>query len=184
MAHDFMELWLGKDFLLDQLTLIAMVLNLFFSICMRPVWTFREGTGMYRQIRYVMFGTAILNLVLSIVMGYWIGISGILFATSISKLATYFWYEPYILYKNFFDSDVISYYLEYLKNIGIILLGGTICYWPISLLKTVSPLTWLIKTCICFVVMNGLYFIFFSRTEQFSFLKDKAMTLIRAFKRR
>lgn len=184
LTQDFIELWLGKDFLLDQLTLIAMVLNLVFSICMRPVWTFREGTGMYRQIRYVMLGTAILNLVLSIAMGYWLGISGILFATSISKLTTYFWYEPYILYKNFFDSDVLSYYLEYLKNIGLILLGGAICYLPVSLLKTVSPFHWLIKACICFVVMNGLYFMAFGRTEQFYFLKDKAMALVKALKRR
>ncbi|MCM1327359.1 MAG: polysaccharide biosynthesis C-terminal domain-containing protein [Lachnoclostridium sp.] len=169
---------------MDQLTLIAMVLNLFFSICMRPVWTFREGTGMYRQIRYVMFGTAVLNLVLSIVMGYWLGISGILFATSISKFATYFWYEPYLLYKNFFDSNVANYYLKYLRNAGLILLGGIICYLPISMLKTVSLFNWVVKAVICFVVVNGLYFVAFRKTESFYFLKDKAMALVRALKRR
>lgn len=184
LTQDFIELWLGKELLLDQLTLIAMVLNLFFSICMRPVWTFREGTGMYRQIRYVMFGTAILNLVLSVFMGYWLGISGILFATSISKFATYFWYEPYLLYKNFFDSDVANYYITYIKNAGLILLGGIICYLPISLLKTVTLFNWLVKAVICFIVMNGLYFVVFRKTEKFYFLKNKAKLLIKSVKQR
>ena len=88
LMQDFIVIWVGRDLLLDDLTMIAIVLNVFFSTCMRPVWTFREGTGMYKQIRYIMFATAILNLVLSIVLGKILGVSGILFATSISKLCT------------------------------------------------------------------------------------------------
>lgn len=173
LTQDFIKLWLGEALLLDNLTLAAIVMNVFFSTCMRPVWTFREGTGMYRQIRYIMFGTALLNLLLSVVLGKWLGVSGILFATSISKLATYFWYEPNILYKNFFHQTPLSYYWEFLKNALILIAGGVICYVPVRLLDGEGLLNWVLKALICLVVMNGLYFVRYRRTEAFVILKDK-----------
>ena len=151
LTQDFIQLWLGKDLLLDNLTLIAIIVNVFFSTCMRPVWTFREGTGMYRQIRYIMFVTAILNLILSIILGKWLGISGILFATSISKISTYFCYEPRVL---------------------------LICYFPIRYMSSVSILNWVIKAVTCTVVMNGLYFIRYFRTDSFHVLKDKIRSVL------
>ncbi len=179
LMQDFIQLWIGKEFLFDNLTMIAIVLNVFFSICMRPVWTFREGTGMYKQIRYIMFVTAILNLVLSIAMGYWLGVSGILFATSISKLLTYFWYEPKILFKNFFNVSPIKYYLEYLKNGILLLVTGVICYIPIHFISSVSIFSWIIKAVICMVVVNVCYFLRYFKTDEFTVIKGKVLYLLK-----
>lgn len=56
----------------------AIVLNFYFSISLLPIWVFREATGLYNQIKYVMLITAILNLIISIALGNLIGLSGIL----------------------------------------------------------------------------------------------------------
>ena len=165
LTQDFIELWFGKDLLLDRLTLFAITLNLFFSTCMRPVWTFREGTGMYRQIRYIMFVTAILNILLSIVLGKWLGVSGIIFAISISKFATYFWYEPNILFKKFFNRKVRYYYLDYAANIAILIAGGYFCTWVIShLFSDISVLNWFLKALFCIGIMSTIYFFRYFRT--------------------
>ena len=178
LTQDFIELWFGKNLLLDNLTLIAIVLNVFFSTCMRPVWTFREGTGMYKQIRYIMFVTALLNLVLSIIMGKWIGISGIIFATSISKLVTYFWYEPNILFKNFFKVKPYKYYLEYVKNTIAVFICIGLCYIPIRYITSVSITSWFTKAIICVVIINAVYFVRYFRTPEFLFIKEKALALV------
>ncbi|NLE64288.1 MAG: oligosaccharide flippase family protein, partial [Bacteroidales bacterium] len=121
LTQDFIQLWIGQKYQLDNITLLAIVLNTFFSICMRPIWAFREGTGMYRQIKYIMLFTAVLNLVLSILGAKNFGLSGIIFASVISKFSTYFWYEPNILFKSFFNKKVFSYYLDYFFNFLLML---------------------------------------------------------------
>lgn len=173
LTQDFIQLWFGKKLLLDNLTLVAIVINVFFSTCMRPVWTFREGTGMYRQIRYIMFVTAILNLVLSIVLGNIMGISGIIFATSISKLATYFWYEPNILFKSFFKVNPKKYYMEYIENIILIVISLLLSYILIHFIEKISIGCWILKAIICMVIVNVLYFLKYYRTTEFKYLKKK-----------
>lgn len=179
LMQDFIQIWLGKEFQLNELTLIAIVLNLFFSICMRPVWTFREGTGMYKQIRYIMFITAILNLVLSVVLGKWLGVSGIIFATSISKLLTYFWYEPNILFKNFFKVKSYNYYLEYLKNTGLMAICIIFCFIATNSFSKVSIINWIVKAVICAVIVNIVYFFRYYKTEEFFSIKGKVKEILK-----
>lgn len=177
LTQDFIQLWLGKDFVLDNITLIAIVLNVFFSICMRPVWTFREGTGMYKQIRYIMFVTAFLNLLFSIILGKIMGISGIIFATSLSKFLTYFWYEPNILFKDFFRKKSLNYYLEYFKNTILMFAVITICTYCMRCFTKVSILNWILKALICMAVVNLAYLIRYFRSEEFDNFKRKLLSM-------
>lgn len=179
LMQDFIQIWLGKEFLLDNLTLIAIVLNVFFSICMRPVWTFREGTGMYKQIRYIMFVTAVLNLVLSIILGKWLGVSGIIFATSISKLLTYFWYEPNILFKNFFKVKPYNYYLDYLKNSVLMVICIGLCFILFRCFTNVSIITWIIKAIICGLVVNILYYVRYHNSSEYENIKNRILSTIK-----
>ncbi len=178
LTQDFMALWLGEGMLLDGLTLAAIVLNVFFSICMRPVWTFREGTGMYRQIRYIMFATAVLNLALSVILGRIMGISGIVLATSVSKAATYFWYEPNLLYRKFFGKSPASYYVGHLKNFGLLAVCIGLCYVPVKRIRGSGAVHWAAKALICIVIVNAAYFLRYCRTEEFLDVKGKAMRFL------
>lgn len=177
LIQGFITIWLGSRFLLDDLAVLAIALNTFFAMCMRPVWTFREGTGMYRKIKYVMFATAVLNLSLSILLGKFLGISGILFATSISKLLTYFWYEPRILYREFFEKKVSQYYLSFLGNAALMLFSGGICYFILRLFQKTDILTWLVKAIICFAVVNVVYYLRYRKTEDFADMKHRVRSI-------
>lgn len=127
LINDFITVWLGKKYVLDNLVVIAIVINMFFSIVLMPIWSYREATGMYRQTKYVMVATAVVNLVLSILLGKWIGLAGILIATSIARISTYFWYEPKLLFKQFFEKNVTEYYMSIIVNICITLVIVFIC---------------------------------------------------------
>lgn len=119
LINDFITVWLGTEFTFDMVTVIAIVVNMYFSIVLMPIWSYREATGMYRQTKYVMVITAIVNLVVSIILGKWIGLAGILFATSIARLSTYFWYEPKLLFEQFFNEKVSKYYKSIGWNIAV-----------------------------------------------------------------
>lgn len=123
LEEDFIRVWLGPEYTLGTLTLIAIVLNFYFSIAIMPVTTFREAAGLFRKTKYIMVCTAILNIVFSIVLGKILGLAGILFATSLAKISTYFWYEPKLLFRDFFMCSSWNYYGKLLKGVGVTLLS-------------------------------------------------------------
>ena len=179
LMQDFIAIWVGRELLLDDLTMVAIVFNLFFSTCMQPIWTFREGTGMYKQIRYIMFATAILNLILSIVLGKIMGVSGILFATSISKLCTYFWYEPNILFRDFFHKPVRLYYREFLLNTILLAFCMAVCFIPAHFIPGTNIIFWLFKALVICCTVSVFYYFRYRRAPEFANIKTKASGLVR-----
>jgi len=179
LIQDFIVIWLNEDMLLDKYVQIAVVINMYYTICMRPIWTFREGTGMYRQIGYIMFAAAVVNIVLSIIMGKIWGVGGILIATSIAKFITCFWYEPTFLFKNFFCIKPKYYYFEYLKNVLLTIACGGMCYFPVKIIPSVSILGWLIKAITCTVIVNAVYFIYYYKTAEFANIKEKVLRILK-----
>ena len=127
LINDLIRVWLGDRFVLEPLVTLAIVMNMYFSIVLMPMWSYREATGMYLQTKYVMVATAIVNLVLSIILGKVLGLAGILFATSIARISTYFWYEPKLLFNQVFGEKVYSYYGNILKNIMVTLITIVAC---------------------------------------------------------
>lgn len=119
MINDLIKVWLGEKYILDSIVVIAIVINMYFSVVLMPIWSYREATGMYMQTKYVMVATAAVNVVVSIILGKWIGLAGILFATSIARISTYFWYEPKLLFAQFFKRKVGSYYKGIVINVVI-----------------------------------------------------------------
>lgn len=183
LMEDFIVLWLDKEMLLDSSVLVAVVINMYYTICMRPVWTFREGTGMYRQIRYIMFAAAFINIVLSILFGRIYGIGAILIATSIAKFSTCFWYEPNVLFKKFFAMKPCYYYIDYFKNIFFTLFLGFICYIPMRFINRISFLNWFVKALICTIIVNVLSFFRYHKTQEFKDIKRKLKGLLKFWKR-
>lgn len=182
LMQDFVGyIWLSKHLMLDKLTFIAIILNLYFSTCMRPVWTYREGTGMYRDIKYIMIVTAILNLIFSIVLGKLIGLSGILFATVLSKITTYFWYEPYVLFKKFFNVKPIKYYIEFFKNLLYIIVCSLIVYGATFYIDSKNLLGWILKAIVILAISNLFYFVIYRKTPEFNDFKN---TLFKFIKRK
>lgn len=178
IINDFINVWLGDTFVLDDLVVIAIVLNLYFSVVLMPIWSYREATGMYRQTKYIMVATAIVNLVLSIILGKLIGLAGILFATSISKIGTYFWYEPKLLFRQFFKEKVSKYYFDIAKNILItFVVVGISCF----LFAKYTANSWLslgIKTILVAVVNLIIVLILYGKNEEFKNLLETFKRLV------
>lgn len=160
LIPDFIQLWLGKSFDLGYAMSAAVALNLFFSTSMQPIWIFREATGLYRRTKYIMFVAAGINLVLSVLFAYKLGIPGVIFATILSRIVTYFWYEPKILFKEFFNQKVVGYYRDYFFNVLLILgCGGLLNRAFTILFHEVSIGVWIAKAVISGIIINLVYFL-------------------------
>ena len=117
LIQDFIRLWLGKQFVLDNVILITIISNFYLGIILLPVWVYREATGFYQQTKYIMILTAIINLGLSIWWGIMWGVAGIIGASVVARLLTYVWYEPVLLFKEYFGKSSWIYFKGILESI-------------------------------------------------------------------
>ena len=89
LINDFIGVWLGTAYILNNHVVMAIGFNMYLSCVLQPLWSYREATGLYKKTKWIMVVCAALNLVLSVILAYKIGLAGIIFASGLSKILTY-----------------------------------------------------------------------------------------------
>ena len=173
LISDFVHLWLGSEYVLSELVLVAVVCNLYFAISLLPIWVFREATGLYRKTKYVMLATAAINLVLSVILGKLIGLAGIIFATAIARLTTYFWYEPYLLFRNYFGQSWSIYFKGVFKSIVTTLCILAVEYICVGDFHPAGWAFWIAKAIFVCGVSFLCVFILYGKSEGFQIILGK-----------
>ena len=107
--NDFIALWIGKSYVLPDYIALILAVNFFMLGMQNGFWTFKGAYGYFRYGKYMVLGTAAINLVLSYFLGKQFGIAGIITATAIARLLTNFWYDPYIVLKKGLKQNPIGY---------------------------------------------------------------------------
>ena len=170
---DFIKIWIGNEYVLDTLTMISIVINFYTQGTLNPTWTFRDTTGLFKDTKWVSIILAVLNLVLSIILGKIIGLAGILMATSISRLLTTYWFQPYMLYKKIFKTSSKGYFIKQIKYIVIVIVTAIIVHLILSFIPQVSIIMFIIKGCISVIISMIIFFIFIRKDEETIEIKQK-----------
>lgn len=175
MFNDFMEAWVGRidpTYILSNMTVYVIALNFFYRCITSPLWLFRETAGIFEQVKYTMAISAGLNIILSIVLGKLFGLEGILIATTISSLATSFWYEPKLIYKLLFNRSVKSYWAFSAKLLIVSLMCIVLC----ALIGYIIPGSLLIaflKIGVAGVITVLIYGLVFMKTDELKYILNK-----------
>lgn len=179
LIGDFVQLWIGKEFVFDQFTLIAILSNFYIACTLPPIWSYREATGLFRKTKYIMLITAIVNIIASILMGIEWGLAGIIMASTIAKLSTYFWLEPIILFKDYFKVSAKTYFFSHIGNLGIVMIIAIMGDWIYGMFLEVSWASLILKTIIYMVLANIIYFIVYAKTKELKIILNKLKSLRR-----
>lgn len=163
--NDFIELWVGKEYLFNMAVVIVIVANFYIPGMLTPSWIFRNTTGLFKKTRYLSLITVSINLILSVVLGKAYGIFGILLATTISRLTTNFWYEPYVLYKYIFKTKMKNYWKRYIIFIAIYLISYVLTRFITMPMSKINLINIVIKAIISFAITSTLFLL--------TFIKDK-----------
>lgn len=115
LVNRFIILIWGDNYTLSRFSLYLIVLEFFFYGCQCAINQFRDTTGLFTQGKYRNLFSASLNIVASIVLVQYMGIEGVLLGTIISRVLVSLWYDPYILYKYFFNKSPFRYYIKFLS---------------------------------------------------------------------
>lgn len=188
LFNDFITLWVGKEFVFGMLTVVVIVLNFFMSGSITTVAIYRDTTGMFKETKYIFLITALINLILSIILGKFYGLFGILLATAIARILTNMWYEPFILYKNYFKKSPLIYFKRQAFYWFITVASCFSTYFISSMISNISWFNLIIKIIICILVPNALILVLFFRSKEFKYIykhvikkaKDKIMVMQKA----
>lgn len=113
LGNSFITLWVGKEYILPHGAFIILIINTFITLS-RTNDAFIAAYGLYQDI-WAPLAEAALNLGLSILLGYYWGLTGILSGVLISQLAIVYSWKPYFLYSRGFKEHISEYILRYSK---------------------------------------------------------------------
>ena len=167
LSQEFINLWLGARFVLDEATVFCKTCIIFLSCSMQPVFSFREAAGLYKKTKWMIFAAAVLNIFLSVIFGMLWQTSGIIGASVISMLVTYCWYEPKVLFKDYFDSSASTYFLRRAFDAMVFFILSFVFSYLSSLWKASNFLFWFLKAAAMFVFVNIACFLCYFHFPEF-----------------
>ncbi|MFB9077368.1 lipopolysaccharide biosynthesis protein [Flavobacterium procerum] len=171
----FITYWVGKEYLLEKSNLILLVIIMFINITRLTVDSFLNAYGLFKDIAAPIIET-IINIGVSILLGYFYGINGVLIGVISSLFIIVLLWKPIFLFKSGFKSSVSIYFLMYLKLTIIVFAvfvvtqycSGFIGIDPYS--SIVNGLLYcFITTLIFFTFLTVLFFLFAKGMRQFYF---------------
>lgn len=177
LVQDLIQLWLGNEYLMEMNMIYAVSLNLYFTIAMQPIWSYREASGLYTKTKYVMLCTVAVNIGLSIIMGIYFDAAGVIYATVIARLVTYFWYEPTLIFKLYFRKSSVVYYVDFLISL-LLIVGSHFLINIISKQIGISSASWvnlILKGMISVGIISLAYLARYFWTNEFKIFCSKVM---------
>lgn len=183
VSGDLVRLFYGERYVLPINIPFVIALNFYMVGMQSAVWTFKNTLGLFQQGRYLLILTAAINLIVSIVLGKYWGLFGILFATAISRALTNTWYDPYAVFKYGFGISVRKYFVQYFKYAAVLVTCGGACYWACDQLSFGAIGNVVLKCLICSLIPNLVFWIIFHKKKEFEYFAGMFKRVIRKVKR-
>lgn len=133
IATPFIVLWVGVEYLLPNSILLLITLIMFFNALRTSVESFLIAHGMFQDVWYPLF-EAFLNIGLSVLLGLYYGLNGILSGILISLIGTITW-KPYFLFRIVLKLSLWRYILVFIKHISAMFVAACISMYCISLMS-------------------------------------------------
>ncbi|MFJ5759890.1 lipopolysaccharide biosynthesis protein [Neobacillus sp. NPDC093182] len=170
LINPFITLWVGNQFVLSKYVVFAILLNFYTTGLQTACTSFRETTGLFKKGKYRPIIAALINLVASLYLVQKLGIAGVLYGTVISRLLTYFWYDPYVIFKYVFQRSVKKYFIKYIFFLLLVFISAIITNILGDLLDYSTLINIVIRGSLSLVIPNILFFILFRKSEEFNYL--------------
>ena len=161
LIQPFIELAFGKHYLLDFLTVIALVVS-FYTVGMRHAPNVaRSAAGLYYRDWPKPIFELLVNFVASIVFLKIWGVSGVFWGTVASTVLVCAWVEAYVVYHHALHLPFGSFFRDYIKYVMSTLLAGAIT-WAICQMLSIKGLIGLIaKILVCVTLPNIVFLLLY-----------------------
>lgn len=185
LLDPFVQIWAGGRFVLGLPISIAIAINFFVAGYMNTLWVFRSTLGLFKQGKFRPILVAILNIVLSIILGRLWGVFGVLFATFLSRAAISLWYDPLILHRYGFEVSCKPFFARYFRRVLLLtaVLIAMLTIRHVVLSSATTVLRFAVMTIVTAIVPNAIFWLAYRRCEEYAYfrgiVKDRVIAPVR-----
>ena len=172
IMQDFICLWIGKKYLLDNFVLLILILNYYQKILQRPYRNFKDAAGIWLEDKYVPLIIAILNIIFSIILLKIFGLAGVFIGTILSSLVYWLYSFPKYIYKGLFKKNYLNYFLEITSYLLLLFIAAFPTYKLIELFRVSNQLLQVaIDIVISCLIPNLILLIIFHKNKEFKYFR-------------
>lgn len=163
-------IWLDESWGLGQIVLTLILIDFYFKGGRTVLINFKIAAGVFEQDKYLPMIQGAVNLILSIVGIKCIGLAGVYVGTVVSGLLANL-IRPGIIYRDCFERNVWDYFKDSLKYLGVVV-GVALLMLPVKtyVMGQVNLMTFIVMAVIITLAYNGIFFLFFKKTQEFEYL--------------
>jgi len=173
LMSPFIRIWLGDGFVQGKLMVLLLVIKTYFTGMRGGAQTFKNAKGLYWYNRYMPVYESLINIIASVILVKYMGVSGVILGTIISTVTTCAWIEPWVLYKYGFRKSPSAYYLKYLRYLAVFLVILALTQASVSWIGGSGIMWFVLRLVISALVPNMLMFLVYRKTGEFGFMTDQ-----------
>lgn len=178
--NPFVKIWIGQKFILQPSVVFALVLEFYISGVQYAGYNYAITTGLFKKAKWGAFASSLLNIILSIALGYKFGVFGIFLATGLSRLFAQTWLDPYLVFKYEFHKSSKKYFFKFFRNFMFVVINLMFCYVIFSKVKITNLVILIVYCVLCAILCNVIFFIEFFKTWEFKDMIDRIKFLFAA----
>ena len=165
------DIWFDSSYKITYDIIAVLVANFFISVMVLPVESFRTANGLFVQGWLRPAIMAAINVFLDFWWGKMWGIFGIFIATTISRLATQVWYDPWLVYKKAFKQRVNPFFLSYIVFAVITTVSCAIAHFLCDLFSfRPIVLDFVLKAIVSFAIPNLIIIVTYRKTDEYKYV--------------
>lgn len=177
LYQPFMKLWAGEDLIFPFHTMILFCVYFYVNQLAQVRSVYSEAVGLWWEFRYISVIEMFSNLFLNLILGWLIGVDGIIFATIITAFFSSFIAVTIITFKKYFNCSAQRYFLNSFIYVIVTIISGGITFVMCSLVKLNGINELIVRFIICVFVPNIIFFCFY-KYRYWKYMKD-VMCLIK-----
>ena len=124
----FIEIWLGKQYQMDEVIVYLLIFNLFIRLQPAAVYIFMGASGLYSDV-WAAWAELTMNLAITLLLAPTYGIVGILLGKIISFSIISFFWKPYYLFSRGFHKSVWEYWRGMTDYYVLLVLFSALTLW-------------------------------------------------------
>ena len=193
LYQPFVELWMGKELLLDFGMVICFCTYFFASEINRVFLLYKDASGMWHSDKYRSLTISLLNLGLNIASVKYLGLYGIILSTITPMiLVGYPWLVHNLSHEIFRPSKQKNIYMRLVAYVATTAISAIITYGICTLIHLPLIPTIIVRGILCLIIPNILFLLVYRNTADFqatlkfvhtNFLKNRFQKIIKLLER-
>ena len=166
----FVSIFYGSSYVVNNFTCLLFIFLVFYNIIRTIFNIFVNAAGLFKETIICVYIEVSINLVLSLILIKYLGITGVILATSIAYVVSEYILKPSIINKNVFKNKISIYYKDCFIYFIIIIINLCLVYFAKNILVVSNLFNWVIFSGIIFVCNLLITFIYYKLIKKLDFL--------------